>query len=69
MDRGDGVGKEEPLDSGVCSGCHSSTCSVERERVTYPGVATLDRRVLGEEEREVRIMVDVQDGELMMFDK
>ena len=31
MDRGDGVGKEEPLGGGVCSGSQSSTCSEERE--------------------------------------
>ena len=50
MDRGDGVGKEELLSGGVCSGCQSLTCSVERERVAHPGVATLDGRVLGEED-------------------
>ena len=31
MDRGDGVGKEEPLGGGVFLGCQSSMCSEERE--------------------------------------
>ena len=30
IDRGDGVGKEEPLGGGVYSGSQSSLCSVER---------------------------------------
>ena len=49
IDRGDGVGKEEPLDSGICLGCQSSTHSEERECVAHPGVDTLDERVSGEE--------------------
>ena len=50
IDRGDGVGKEEPLGGGVCSGCQSLICSVEREQLAHLGVATLDGRVSGEEE-------------------
>ena len=41
---------------------------MEREQVAHLEVATLDGRVLGEEEREVRVMMDVKDGELMIFE-
>ena len=68
MDKGDGVGKEEPLGSGVCSGSQSPMDSVGRRRAVHLGVATLEGRVLGEEEREVRVAVDVMDGELMTFE-
>ena len=37
------------------------------ERVAHPGVATLDGRVSGDEVREVRVAVEVREGELMMF--
>ena len=32
-------------------------------------MVTLDGRVLGEEEREVRVMVNVKDEELIVFDE
>ena len=37
--------------------------------MAHPGVVILDGRVLGEEEREVKVAVDVKEGELMMCDK
>ena len=69
IDRGDGVGKEELLGSGVCLGCQSSMRLEERERVAQPGVAMLDGRVSGKKVREVRVAVDVKEEELMIFDE
>ena len=60
------MGKEELPGKGVCFGNQGWAC-VGRRRVVHPGVATLDGRVLGEEVREVKVAVDVRDGELMMF--
>ena len=37
--------------------------------MVHPEVATLDGRVSGEEVREVRVTVEVKEGELMMFDE
>ena len=68
IDSGDGVGKEEPLGSGVYSGYHGLAFSVGMERVAHPGVATLDRRVSGEEMQEVKVVVEVSNGELMICD-
>ena len=68
IDNGDGVGKEEPLDSGVYSGYQGSVFSVGMERVAHPGVATLDGRVSGEEVQEVRVAVDVSNGKFMTFE-
>ena len=45
------------------------TFSVGMEQVAHPGVATLDRRVSGEEVQEVRVAVDVKDRELMICDE
>ena len=67
IDRGGRVGNEEPLGGGVCSGSQSLVCSEERGQVVHPGVATLDGRVLGEEEQEVKVTVDVKNGELIVF--
>ena len=67
ISKGDRVGKVELLGDGVCLGNQGSTCS-GREQVVHPGVATLDRRVAGDEEREVRVAVDVKDRELMTFE-
>ena len=70
IDKGDEVGKEEPLGSGVCLGSQSLARSVgEKRREVHLRVATLDGRVLEEEEREVRVAVLVREGELMMCDK
>ena len=66
--KGDGVGNEELLGDRVCLGNQGSACS-GRGRVVHPGVVTLDRRVSGEEVREVRVAVDVKEGELMMVDE
>ena len=70
MDRGDRVGKSELLGGGVCSGSQSSVYSVGKKRQeVYPGVTTTDRRVSGEEEREVKVVVAVKEGELIVCDK
>ena len=66
--KGDGAGNEELLGEGVCLENQGSAC-VGRGRVVHPGVAMLDGRVLGEEVREVKVAVNVRDGELMMFDE
>ena len=50
IDKGDRVGKEEPLGSEVCSGDQSSVYSMKKGHVVHPGVATLEGRVFGEEE-------------------
>ena len=50
IDKGDRVGKEELLGSGVCSGIQSSTCLEGRGSVVHPVVATLEGRVLGDED-------------------
>ena len=50
MDVGDGVGKEELLDKGVCLGSQSLMGLVERGRVVHPRVAMLEGRVFREEE-------------------
>ena len=66
MAAGDGVGKEVLLGEGVCLGNQGSMFSEGKERVTHPGVATLDGRVSGDEVREVRVAVEVKDGELIL---
>ena len=67
IDKGGGVGKEEPLGSGVCSGSQSSVCSVGKERqVVHPGVVMLEGRVSGDEEQEVRVVVVVREEELIV---
>ena len=66
MTAGEGIGKEVLLGEGVCLRNQSSACA-GRGRVVHPGVATLDGRVSGEEVREVKVAVEVRDGELMMF--
>ena len=68
-DRRDGVQKKELLGEGVCLGSQSSMGSVERGRVVHLGVATLEGRVFREEDHEVKVAVDVREGEFMMFDK
>ena len=64
---GDGIGKEVLLGEGVCLGNQGSMSSEGMERVAHPGVATFEGRVLGDEVREVKVVVDVSEGELMMF--
>ena len=66
---GDGIGKEVLLGEGVCLGNQGSMFSEGMERVAHPGVATFKGRVSGEEVREVKVVVDVSEGELMMFDE
>ena len=56
------------LGEGVCLGNHGSMFSEGMERVAHPGVAMLDGRVSGDEVRDVKVAVDVKEGELMLFD-
>ena len=67
--KGEGVGKEELSGSRVCSSTQSSTHSVERGRVVQPEMAMLEGKVLGEEEQEVKVVVDIKDGELIVFER
>ena len=66
MTAGDGIGKEVLLGEGVYLGNHGSMFSEGIERVAHPGVATLDGRVSGEDVREVKVAVEVRDGELIL---
>ena len=50
MGKEDRVGKSKLLDNGVYSGNQGSMCLVERGWVVHLRVATLDGRVLGDEE-------------------
>ena len=69
-DRGDRVGKSGLLDSGVCLGSQSSVRSMGKKRwEVHPRVATMDGRVSGDEEREVRVAVDVKEEELISCDE
>ena len=70
MDRRDGVRKVELPCSRVCLGSQSSAHSVEKKRQeVHPGVATLDGRVSGDEEQEVKVVMDVKERELILYDK
>ena len=69
MDKRDGVGKSGLLSGGVCSGSQGLIGLVGRGRAVHLGVAMLDGGVLGEEEQEVKVVVDVGEGELMIFDE
>ena len=67
IDKGDGVRKVELLDGGVCSECQSLAHSMRKKRwEVHPRVAALDRRVLDDKEREVRVAVFVREGELIV---
>ena len=66
---GEGIGKEVLLGEGVYRRNHGSMFSEGTGRVAHPGVATLDGRVSGDEVRDVKVAVEVRDGELMMFDE
>ena len=48
MAAGEGIGKEVLLGEGVYLGNQGSMFSDGMERAAHPGVATLDRRVLGD---------------------
>ena len=67
MAAGEGIGNEVLLGEGVCLGDQGSMFSEGIECVAHPGVATFEGRVSGDEAREVRVAVDVSEGELMMF--
>ena len=67
MAAGEGIGNEVLLGEGVCLGDQGSMFSEGIERVAHPGVATFEGRVSGDEVREVKVAVDVSEGELMMF--
>ena len=64
---GEGIGNEVLLDEGVYLGNQGSMFSEGMERVAHPGVATLDGRVSGDEVRDVKVTVEVKEGELMLF--
>ena len=64
---GEGIGKEVLLGEGVCLGNQGSMFLEGVECVPHPGVAMVDGRVSGDEVREVKVAVDVSEGELMMF--
>ena len=66
MAAGEGIGNEVLLGEGVYLGNQDSMFSEGMERVAHPGVATLDGRVSGEEVREVKVAVEVKDGELIL---
>ena len=67
IDKRDGVGKSGLLGGGVCLESQSLVHSVgERRQEVHPGVATLNGRVLGDEEHEDKVVVVVRDRELMM---
>ena len=66
MFKGDRTGNIELLGDGVCCGNQGSACA-GRGRVVHPGVATLEGRVFGDEERDIKVAVEVKEGELMIF--
>ena len=69
-DRGDRVGKAEPLGSGVCLGSQSLARSVGKKRQeVHSGVAMLDGRVAGDKGQEDKVAVDVSEGEFMICDE
>ena len=51
------------------SGIQSLACPVERGRVVPPGVVTSEGRVLGDEDQEVRVAIDVKERELIAFNE
>ena len=69
MATGEGIGKEVLLGEGVYLGNQGSMFSEGMERVAHPGVATLDGRVSGDEVRDVKVTVEVKDGELILSDE
>ena len=69
MDAGDGIGNEVLSGEGVYLGNQGSMFSDGMGRVAHPGVATLDGRVLGDEVREVKVAVEVREGELISSDE
>ena len=69
IDRGDGIGKVGLLGGGVCSGNQSSACLIERRWVVYPGVVTLEGRVVEDKGHEDRVTVEVNEEELMSCDE
>ena len=66
--RGDGVGNIELLGDGVCCGNQGLGCA-GRGQVVHPGVATFEGRVSGDEVREVSVVVEVRDRELILCDE
>ena len=66
--KGDRAGNVELLGGGVCIGNQGSACA-GRGRVVYLGVVTLEGRVSGEEVQEVRVAVEVSEGELISCDE
>ena len=69
MTAGEGIGNEVLLGEGVYLGNQGSMFSEGMGRVAHPGVATLDGGVSGEEVQEVKVAVEVREGEFMMCDE
>ena len=68
--KGDGVGKSKLLSDRVCPESQSSARSVGRERrEVHLGVTTFDGSVVEKEGQEDKVMVDIKEGELMMFNE
>ena len=65
---GDGAGKSEWFGEGVYTGFQRLLVS-GKGWVVHPGVATLEGRVAGEEVQEVKVAVEVSEGELMMCNR
>ena len=69
MFKGDGVGKVELWRDRVFVGNQRLAGLATGERVVHSEVAMLDGRVAGDKEREVRVVVDVRKGDVMLFIK
>ena len=70
MGKGDGVGKSDLLSEGVCLGYQSVACSVGRKRQkVHLGVVTFEGRVAGDGGQEDKVVVDIKDRELMIYNK
>ena len=67
--KGDGVGKSEVLGDRVCSGYQRVVCSVERRQEVHPGMTMFNGKVAGDERQEDRVVEEVREEELMMFDE
>ena len=70
IDKGNRVGKEEPLGSRVYSDIQSLADSVGKKRQeVHLEMTILEGRVSRDEKREVRVAVEVREGELIVCDK
>ena len=67
MGKGDRVGKSELLGDRVCMENQSSACSVERRQMVHPRVVMLEGDVVGDEGQEDKVMVEVNEWELIVY--